>query len=233
VPAVERGWQILAASTSGARLRRETAESVVAVDLALGGSGTRCDIDVAPSIHVAGMGELLAQFADGAGIGLDVSFEATRLSSSHVVTEDIGLALGRALKCVAVERITAFGINGAGSNVDSVRDIGENPVRVGISMEGRKFWKYVPFDTDYAAFRRSFLIGHTLPSGIFTEDLDDFVDGLSGGLQASVIVHVDHHVDPVVGWPLVFRGLGTAMAELLRVNTDRKGLTAGVKATLA
>src|SRR5262249_42413497 len=117
VPAVERGWQILAASTSGARLRRETAESVVAVDLALGGSGARCDIDVAPSIHVAGMGELLAQLADGAGIGLDVSFEATRLSSSHVVTEDIGLALGRALKCVAVERITAFGINGAGSNV--------------------------------------------------------------------------------------------------------------------
>lgn len=229
---VERGWAVEKLSTSAARVVRRTAESEVEVEVAMGTPVAKCRFDVADTIFVNGMAELLNEFAEGANLTLDVSFLATRLSSSHVVTEDIGLAIGRALRGVAVERMEHIGINGAGSNLATVDDL-SSPVRAGISMEGRKFWKYVPFSESYADFRRSFLVGHTLPNGLFTEDLDDFVDGLAGGMHASVMVHFTEPVDPVRGWPMLFRALGTAVAELLAQNPSRRGLIAGVKATLA
>ncbi len=230
---VERGWHVAHTSTTGASLCRETAESVVKVGVALGSPSVDCQLMVSDSVNVTGIADLLREFALAGNMRLDVSFDATRLSSSHVVAEDIGLTLGRALRCIAIERMVAFGVQGAGSNVDSIDDLSEQAIRVGVSMEGRKFWKYVPFSQSYADFRKSFLVGHTLPNGLYTEDLDDFIDGFAGGLQGSVMIHAAPYLDPITGWPLVFRGLGAAMRELLTRNPDRKALAPGVKATLA
>ncbi|MGB6165346.1 MAG: HAD family phosphatase [Pseudonocardiaceae bacterium] len=231
--AVERGWTVQRVSEWGASLERRTAESVVRVNLLLGAPSVRCTINVASSINVAGMVDLLAEFAEGAALQLDVTYEAIRLSSSHVVTEDIGMTLGRALRYVAIERMEKFGIHGAGSSIKDPNVGPHQPIRVGISMEGRKFWKYVPMSQDYGEFRKNFLVGHTLVNGLYSEDLDDFVDGLAGGLESSIIIHVDNDTDPVAGWPMLFRGLGEAMAGLLAVNPHRLSLAPGVKATLA
>ncbi|MGI5148634.1 HAD-IA family hydrolase [Plantactinospora sp. CA-294935] len=233
--AVERGWSVETLSEVAARLRRETAESVVTIDVRMAGEaepGAEVTIDVADSVSVTGLAGLLDSYAKAAGLLLSVGFHASRLSSSHVVTEDVGLGLGRALRGMAVERMSEFGIYGAGSNVRDPDDVGR-PVRVGLSMEGRKFWKYVPFGEDYPTFRRSFLIGHTLCGDLFSEDLDDFVDGFAGGLQASVMVHVAPGIGAEEGWPAVFPALGEATRELLSVNPYRKALAPGVKATLA
>ncbi|WP_422774076.1 HAD-IA family hydrolase [Plantactinospora sp. WMMC1484] len=233
--AVERGWSVETLSPVAARLRRETAESVVTIDVRLAGAaepGAEVTIDVADSVSVTGLAGLLDSYARAAGLRLTVGFHASRLSSSHVVTEDVGLGLGRALRGMAIERMSELGIYGAGSNVRDVDDV-SRPVRVGLSMEGRKFWKYVPFGEDYPSFRRSFLIGHTLCGDLFSEDLDDFVDGFAGGLQASVMVHVAPGVGAEQGWPEVFPALGEATRELLSVNPYRKALAPGVKATLA
>ncbi|WP_054811585.1 HAD family hydrolase [Nocardia arizonensis] len=228
---VERGWVVRGASPWSARVERRTAESVVAIDVEIDAPSVRYTVEVADTIDVAGIGDLLREFAEGAGLRLDVLFEATRLNSSHVVTEDVGMALGRALKQMSVERMEAFGIQGAGSNYERVGE--HTPIRVGVSMEGRKFWKFVPMDETYADLRKRFLIGHTLSNGLFTEDLDDFIDGLSGGMEASVMVHIDRDIDPEKGWPLLFRGLGEAVAGLLSANPHRRSLAPGVKATLA
>lgn len=233
---VERGWHVHSVSTTAARLRRETAESVVTVDVSMVGDsgepGAEVSIEVADSVSVTGLAGLLDEYARAAGLRLTVGFSASRLSSSHVVTEDVGLGLGRALRGMAIERMSELGIYGAGSNVRAVDDV-NRPVRVGLSMEGRKFWKYVPFGGDYAAFRRTFLIGHTLRGDLFSEDLDDFIDGFAGGLQASVMVHVADGVGAEQGWPLVFSSLGEATREFLSVNPYRRALAPGVKATLA
>ncbi|MGH3717262.1 MAG: HAD-IA family hydrolase [Pseudonocardiaceae bacterium] len=231
--AVERGWTVQWVSEWGASLERRTAESVVRVSLRLGTPSVRCTINVADSIDVTGMVDLLGEFAEGAGLQLDVVYEAIRLSSSHVVTEDIGMTLGRALRYVAVERMDKFGIHGAGSSIRDPSEGAYQPIRVGVSMEGRKFWKYVPMSQDYGDFRKTFLVGHTLANGLYSEDLDDFVDGLAGGLESSIIMHIDNDTDPVTGWPMLFRGLGEAMAGLLAVNPHRLSLAPGVKATLA
>lgn len=231
--AVERGWHVEGVSATSARLRRETAESVVAVEVSMSDEpGAQVAIDVADSVSVTGLAGLLDAYARAAGLRLAVTFSASRLSSSHVVTEDVGLALGRALRGMAIERMSEVGIYGAGSNVSALDDV-QRPVRVGLSMEGRKFWKYVPFGGDYQAFRRTFLIGHTLRGDLFSEDLDDFVDGFAGGLQASVMIHIADGVGAEQGWPLVFDSLGEATREFLAVNPYRKALAPGVKATLA
>lgn len=231
--AVEQGWAVQRVSEWGTSLERRTAESVVRIDLRLGTPSVRCAINVASSINVAGMVDLLAEFAEGAALQLDVTYEAIRLSSSHVVTEDIGMTLGRTLRHVAVERMEKFGIHGAGSSIKDPNGGTHQPIRVGISMEGRKFWKYVPMSQDYEEFRKTFLVGHTLANGLYSEDLDDFVDGLAGGLESSIVIHIDNNTDPVTGWPMLFRGLGEAMAGLLAVNPHRLSLAPGVKATLA
>ncbi|MET8279153.1 HAD family phosphatase [Micromonospora sp. NPDC005174] len=230
--AVERGWRVESLSTGSVRLSRATAESVVAVEVSMGDPGADVFIEVADSVRVTGFAGLVDAFAREAGLRVSVRFEATRLSSSHVVTEDVGLALGRALRYLAIERISEVGIYGAGSNVRAVADL-DQPVRVGVSMEGRKFWKYVPLDQTYPEFRRSFLIGHDLCGDLFSEDLDDFVDGFAGGLQASVMVHIRSDVGAEKGWPLLFAAMGQATQELLSVNPYRKALAPGVKATLA
>ncbi|MBV8541021.1 MAG: HAD family phosphatase [Pseudonocardiales bacterium] len=231
--AVERGWTVRRMSEWGAGLERRTAESVVGVSIRLGAPSVRCTINVADSIDVTGMADLLAEFAEGAALQLDVTYEAVRLSSSHVVTEDIGTTLGRALRYMAIERMDKFGIQGAGSSIRDPSEGADQPIRVGVSMEGRKFWKYVPMSQDYGSFRKTFLVGHTLANGLYSEDLDDFVDGLAGGLESSIIMHIDDDTDPAIGWPMLFRGLGEAMAGLLAVNPHRLSLAPGVKATLA
>jgi HAD superfamily hydrolase (TIGR01509 family) len=231
--AVERGWTVQRVSEWEANLERRTAESAVGVSVRLGTPSVRCAINVANSINVTGMVDLLAEFAEGAMLQLDVTYEAIRLSSSHVVTEDIGMTLGRALRYVAIERMNKFGIQGAGSSIKDSNEGPYQPIRVGVSMEGRKFWKYVPMSQNYGDFRKTFLVGHTLANGLYSEDLDDFIDGLAGGLESSIIMHIDNNTDPITGWPMLFRGLGEAMAGLLAVNPHRLSLAPGVKATLA
>ena len=77
--------------------------------------------------------------------------DQTRADPSSLM---VNKALPSAL--TSIERMSRLGIYGAGSNVHDLDDAAE-PVRVGVSMEGRKFWKYVPLREDYASFRRSFL----------------------------------------------------------------------------
>lgn len=205
---VEKGWQMLQSSVTQGALQRDTAESIVRVRASMAGGSTGVDweTEVDDSIRVDGLRELLAEFALGAGLRLDVLFRATRLNSSHVVAEDIGMVLGRAVRQIALERMENIGINGAGSSIRDAEYLQSRPIRVGVSMEGRKFWKYVPLVQDYQDFRKSFLIGSTLPGGVFSEDLDDFVDGFAGGMHSSVIVHFSEPVTAEDGWPLVFRG---------------------------
>lgn len=229
---VEQGWEVRESSTRSARLRRESSESVIDLEVEFGAPGAECDLVASNSINPAGISDLLREFAVACGLRVAVSLNANRLTSSHAVAADIGLTLGRALRCVANERTVSTGISGAGSNLRSVDDLTTSAVRVGMSMEGRKFWRFVPLSSSYTDLRKNFLVGHTLDNGLFSEDLDDFIDGFAEGFCASVTVHVGSDVTPASGWPLVFRGLGAATEELLSPNPHRIAITPGVKAAL-
>lgn len=230
----DAGWTVFGGSMCRAEVIRETAETKVrvAVDVSRVTS-LKCRFEVSDSIRVEGCRDLLERLSKAAGLGLEIEFSAKFISSSHVVMEDIGMVLGRALKEILIARMERIGVNGAGSSVRSVADLDGDAIRVGLSVEGRKFLQWVPFAVSHMRLRREFLVGHTVGEDVFSEDLDDFLDGFVGGLTASVVVHLKEILPPSEGWPLVFSCLGKAIAEALSPNPMRKGVPPGVKATLA
>ena len=225
---------VAARSADYAKIVRKTAESVatVAVDFAQS-MPNRCSYQVSGSIRVQRLSDLLFLLADAAGFTVNIDFNASVLSSSHVAAEDTALVLGRALKEILVLRMQMYGVNGAGSSIRTPDDFYHQPIRVGVSVEGRKFWKLVPLNDSIENLRKNFIIGHTVCDELFSEDLDDFLDGLSGGFGCGILVHFQDAVDPGAGWKMLFENLGAALKMTFELNPSRKGVPPGVKATLA
>jgi len=225
---------VLAKSLHYSKVLRGTAESHVVVSVDFSKQLPNSFVfNVAESIDVSELHRLLEMLAEEAGCTMQVEFNATVLSSSHVVLEDTALVLGRALLEILTLRMLQWGVNGAGSSINTVEDIETQQIRVGISVEGRKFWKFVPFKVSLDKVRQDFIIGHNIYEHLRSEDLDDFLDGLSGGLACSIIVHIEELIEPNKGWQLLFKNLGKAIKEVLALNPYRKGVPPGVKATLS
>ncbi len=180
-----------------------------------------------------GFRELLDLFADRAGFSLKVVFRSKVLSSSHVLLEDTGMVIGKALREILMKRMMAQGINGAGSSLQDPDDFNQQRISVGVSVEGRKFWRFVPLDTTINEIKQRLIIGQTVMNGLFSEDLDDFIDGLSWGLGGSIVIHIKDLLPAETAWRMIFENLGRALKEVFAVNPYRKGVPPGVKANLA
>jgi HAD superfamily hydrolase (TIGR01509 family) len=225
---------ILLRSVDRCRIVRKTAESQVTLSVDFSKKTPfNCGFNVSDTIRVEKFCELIGLFSEAAGCSVDVDFNATVLSSSHVVFEDTALVLGRALKEILVLRMQTYGVNAAGSSIETPDDFFSQPIRVGVSVEGRKIWKMIPFDGNFASLRKNFIIGQNVFDELFSEDLDDFIDGFSGGLGCSIVIHFKENPDPDTGWKMIFQHLGKAIKTVFEVNPYRKGVPPGVKATLA
>ncbi len=185
------------------------------------------------SAVLTGLQDLLQLLADKAGFCLEARFRAKVLGSSHVLLEDTGMVIGRALREVLIKRMIETGVNGAGSSLRHPGDFEARRIAVAVSVEGRKFWRFVPLDTTHDDLRRRLIIGHTVFGGLYSEDLDDFLDGLSWGLGCSVVIHVRRLPPPEEAWGLIFERLGAALQEVFEVNSYRRGVPPGVKANLS
>ena len=220
-------------SVNFAKVSRKTAESNVSVYLDFKKQNhNRFAFNVSSSININGLSNILEILSTEAGFALEIVFDATKLSSSHVVLEDTALVLGRALKEILILRMEHYGINGAGSSIKTLEEIQAQPIRVGVSVEGRKFMNIVSFNEPSDDLKKRFIIGQTVSNGLFSEDLDDFLDGLAGGLDCSIVVHIKEPVNPDEGWKMIFANLGKAINEVFKANPYRKGVPPGVKATM-
>lgn len=222
-------------SPTACRVERETAESVVRLEVELSDDpGVDIAIDVSSTIDVSAFPTMLELFAQAAGLKIALHFSATRLSSSHVVLEDSALVLGTALFKIVETRMSWYGINGAGSSIKSLQDFDQAGVAAAISIEGRKFLKMIPFDLSFSEFKRRFIIGCDAFGTLRCEDIDDFLDALAGGMKASILVHFRQSAlyDPAGIWQEAISALGSAIKEALAINPLRRGLPPGVKATL-
>lgn len=237
-PTTPTGQMVVTTDGKGwAHVVRDTAESQVRVSLAMPPTGTtagpiKTHFDVAESIDVSAFPGLLQVFCTAAGMELDVSFTATKLSSSHVVLEDTGLAMGAALFALLTDAMASTGVNGAGSSIKTADDFHSAPISASISVEGRKFLKIVSA-TDMDDLRWRTMIGHTVFDGVWSEDVDDFIDAIAGGMRASLFLHErEKHDDPDAFWRAAIIAFGVALAEVFAPNSARRGLPPGVKATL-
>jgi len=230
----DKELKIVEANLNYCHVIRGTAESYVSIKVVTNTKHkNKYQFNVSNSIDMSSFYKLLDIFAKAAECSIEVDFNATVLNSSHVVMEDVALVLGKALLEIISLRMKIHGVIGAGSSIQSATDINTRPVHVGISVEGRKFWVFVPFNFSLETLKKQFLIGKNVYNSLRTEDLDDFIDGLSGGLCCSIIIHMHQLPDVELGWELIFKGLGESVKEILQPNKYRKGVPPGVKATLA
>ncbi len=226
-------YDIAVDASGDVRVERITAESEVRLVLARAQGGhVSAEFDVAPSIDVRSFPALLETLAQAADLHLEVTFRATKLSSSHVVLEDTGLTLGAALFETMRQAMEQGGVNGAGSSLRTAEEFAHAGVSASVSVEGRKFLKLVSATTlDDQRWR--VLLGHMAFGGVRTEDIDDFIDAVAGGMRASIFVHERKaYASPDAFWRDVTQALGRAIGEALEPNPARKGLPPGVKATL-
>jgi imidazoleglycerol phosphate dehydratase HisB len=212
---------------------RQTAETQISAKVYFNSKRkNKLAIVVDKSINVKNMEKILQLLADIAGFKFDIQFKAKVLSSSHVVMEDLGLVLGKACLKIFKSRMAKIGANGAGSSIQTLKDLKNKPVRVGLSVEGRKFCRIFS-GVGEDVIRQKLLIGQDILGNLRSEDLDDFLDGFAGGMGCSLLIVVKKLIKPEDFWQAVFAGIGEALREAYLPNPYRKGVPPGVKANLA
>lgn len=149
-------------------------------------------------------------------LNIEFKYDTTNFKLTHVIAEDSGIVLGSALRAMFEEKMKK-GVSGASRSI-----IDEGCATCAVSIEGRP---------------KLILEGN--PATDLTEvedtktcDLDDFLDGLSLGLGATIRIVVESGKDPHHTWESIFRALGEALREAFEPNPWRSGTTAGVKGTL-
>ena len=155
---------------------------------------------------------MIEHIAYRAGFNIKTTTELTDFTLSHLITEDLGIALGKAVK----EYIdTTDGAMGFG---DAVGMIDEARASAAISFESRAY-----IDIDYH--------GNAVPAeteGMLSEDLETFLEGFVQGAMCTLHIdlykgHNGHHI-----WEAIYRALGSALNRAVLLSEDRKGKTAGV-----
>lgn len=158
------------------------------------------------------LNHMIEHIAYRAGFNIRTTTELTDFTLVHVIAEDLGIALGKAVK----EYIdTTDGAYGYG---DAVGIIDEAKAEVAMSFESRAY-----VDIDYHK--------NTIPSeteGMLSEDLQTFLEGFSQGAMCTL--HVDllkgsngHHI-----WEAIYRAFGSALNRVVAIDESRIGKTSGV-----
>jgi imidazoleglycerol phosphate dehydratase HisB len=208
---IDRGDIIVISRSSYlAEIKRQTAESGLSVCVDFKKQQPVVfEYEGAPIGHyhgttaLEGFRQLLQLVAGEAGFSLQAVFRSKVLSSSHVLLEDTGMVIGKVLREILIKRMMDLGINGAGSSLQHPRDFCHQKISVGISVEGRKSWRFVPLNATNADIRQRLIIGHTIMGGLYSEDLDDFLDGLTWGLGCSLVIHIKELPPAEDAWPMI------------------------------
>lgn len=158
------------------------------------------------------LNHMIEHIAYRAGFNIKTTTELTDFTLIHLIAEDLGIALGKAVK----EYIdTTDGAMGFG---DAVGMIDEARASAAISFESRAY-----IDIDYH--------GNTIPAeteGMLSEDLETFLEGFVQGAMCTLHIdlykgHNGHHI-----WEAIYRALGSALNRAVCVSEERKGKTSGV-----
>ena len=157
------------------------------------------------------LNHMIEHIAYRAGFTIELEMELAEIYLSHVVCEDLGQTMGRAI----AEYVKSTDVIGYG---DAIGMIDEALAVVAIGFEGR------------SRFVRTYDV--PVPSvieGMDKDDLEAFLDGFVQGANCTLHVLLrsgenGHHI-----FESIFRALGRTLANALEVNESRrKGLTAGV-----
>ena len=158
------------------------------------------------------LNHMIEHIAYRGGFNIDVDMSLDEFTLTHVIAEDLGIALGKACREYIDRTDGCYGYG------DAVGIIDEAKAECAVSFESRA---YIDFDFH----------GVSLPEsveGMYNEDLETFLEGFVQGAMCTL--HIDvlkgrngHHI-----WEAVYRSVGTALNRAFEVSADRKGKTSGV-----
>ena len=195
---------------------RETREAAIRVAVGFAVSDQARDGDLKTGIAFFDhMLEMLGWWAD---VTIDASYQHRTFPLHHVVTEDIGLALGATLAEVIRDRLDA-GVESSGA---ARAGMDESQAEAFVSFEGRS----------NVFVRRGGAATLERVEDMNAVDLVAFFEGFCQGARATVQLDLEHGADPHHAWEAGFRAFGRALRAALAANPRRAGRTAGVKGTL-
>ena len=160
------------------------------------------------------LNHMIEHIAWRGGFNVETQVKLDEFLLTHVIAEDLGIALGKAL-AEYVARSREQGVTGFG---DGTGIIDEAQAKTCISFENRAY-----FAIDYHGLALTEKV-----EGMDTQDLETFLLGICQGACCTLQIDVvkgenGHHI-----WEAVFRSLGTCLKNALYLDPARKGMTSGV-----
>lgn len=156
------------------------------------------------------LNHMIEHIAWRAALNIEIDAKLDQFKLVHLVTEDVSMTLGCAVREYIRENIP----EGYGTGIGI---IDEAQAVAAVSFEERAHLDFTS-DVSYDEF----------VEGIPAEELITFLEGFAQGARCTL--HMDikkgengHHI-----WEAVYRAFGIALGQALSVNPERKGLTSGV-----
>lgn len=186
-------------------VRRETLESIITATI--DEKKETATIVQTPMVY---FNQMVETIFNKAGFSVHASYHPRKanIDLTHVVTEDMGIVLGTALKSL-LEKRQNDGVNQRGSSVSgtAINVSQENCVFIGISVEGRKEFQLItPHQDDEVHTIIHWDVEDTTSSTLFSLLL-----GLAEGLMAEITINPLSGSDPHHIWEAVFRGVGSVI----------------------
>ena len=192
------------------KVTRKTTESEMGITLDF--SPLKPDYRKNINTPIAFLNHMIEHIAYRAGFNIETTLKLADYSLIHVIAEDLGIALGKAVKEYIDTTDGAYGYGDAVGMIDEAR------AGCAISFESRAY-----IDIDYH--------GIDIPKeteGMLSEDLETFLEGFVQGAMCTMHIdlykgHNGHHI-----WEAIYRSFGLAINRAVAVSSDRVGKTSGV-----
>ena len=193
-------------------VKRKTTESEMSVVLDFSPLKTNYRENIDTGITF--LNHMIEHIAWRSGVNVECNVKLDKFQLSHVICEDLGIALGKAV-AEYIKRMADKGIMGFG---DAYAIIDEARAHSLLSFEERSY-----FSLEYNGVDMTDMV-----EGMYKEDLETFLLGFSQGANCTLQISLEkgengHHI-----WEAIFRSFGQAIFETFKTNSLRVGKTAGV-----
>ena len=193
-------------------VKRKTTESEMSVVLDFSSLKTNYRENIDTGITF--LNHMIEHIAWRSGVNVECNVKLDKFQLSHVICEDLGIALGKAV-AEYIKRMADKGIMGYG---DAYAIIDEARAHSLLSFEERSY-----FSLEYNGVDMTDMV-----EGMYKEDLETFLLGFSQGANCTLQISLEkgengHHI-----WEAIFRSFGQAIFETFKTNPLRVGKTAGV-----
>ena len=192
------------------KVTRKTTESEMSVVLDF--SPVKSDYREKINTPIPFLNHMIEHIAWRGGFNIEVSVKLDKFLLTHVICEDLGIALGKAMAEYISKEDGVVGYGDARGIIDEAK------AATAISFESRALSIIDHNDVTVPA----------MVEGMDSQDLTVFLDGFAQGACCTLQVDIlrgenGHHI-----WEAVFRSFGQALKEVIKKDPARIGMTSGV-----